>query len=120
MYTIGNHALGLPELLVVGTVDKAIAGILNALSEIQSNRGTAFTHDELVYVGGKHPLRIVDTGAYGHQHYACFARIYYATDAVEVRQVLLPDSRGRWPDTPGCDPPYRNQPILSAEKSRLN
>jgi hypothetical protein len=26
---------------------------------------------------------------------------------------LLPDTQGRWPDTPGCDAPYRDQPILS-------
>ena len=114
MYTVGNHALGLPELLIVGTNKSVLAGVLNCLSEIQRDRKKAFEHDELVSVGGQFPLRIVDTGDLGHRKYAYFARIYYNSETVEVRQVLLPDTQGRWPDTPGCDAPYREQPILSA------
>ncbi len=114
MYTVGNHALGLPELLIVGTNKSVLAGVLNRLSEIQRDRKKAFEHDELVSVGGQFPLRIVDTGDLGHRKYAYFARIYYNSETVEVRQVLLPDTQGRWPDTPGCDAPYREQPILSA------
>jgi len=114
-YTVGNHGLVLPELLIVGTTK--LGGVLNRLSEIQRDRGHAFEHEELVSIGGKFPLRIIDTGEIGHRRYAYFARIYYASETVEVRQVLIPDTRGRWPDTPGCDAPYREQPILSAHKA---
>ena len=120
MYTIGNHTLGLPELLIVGTNKKMFSGVLNALSKMQSDRGRAFEDEELVSVGGKFPLRIIDTGEIGHRRYAYFARIYYASETVEVRQVLLPDTQGRWPDTPGCDAPYRAQPILSVRKHSAN
>lgn len=120
MYTIGNHALQLPELLIIGTAKPSFAGILNRLSDIQRDRGRAFEHEELVSVGGKFPLRIIDTGELGHRKFASFARIYYASETVEVRQVLLPDTRGRWPDTPGCDAPYRDQPILSDRKPATN
>ncbi len=120
MYTIGNHALNLPELLIVGT-DKAMFGsLLNQLSKIQSERGKAFEHEELVSAVGRFPYRIVDAGDIGREQYACFARMYYASESVEVRQVLLPDVQGRWPDTPGCDAPYRGQPILSAIKQAPN
>jgi len=114
-YTVGNHALGLPELLVVGTTK--LSSILNVLSDIQRDRGKAFGHEELVSIGGKFPLRIVDAGELGRRQYASFACIYYNSDTVEVLQVLIPDAKGRWPDTPGCDPPYRDQPILAATSS---
>jgi len=120
MYTIGNHALGLPELLIVGTSESAFGGVLNQLSQMQSDRDKAFEHEELVSVGGKFPLRILDTGDVGREKYASFARIFYKSDTVEVRQVLLPDTQGRWPDTPGCEAPYRDQPILSATKEATN
>ncbi|MGH7033820.1 MAG: DUF4262 domain-containing protein [Stellaceae bacterium] len=114
MYTIGNYHRGLPELLVVDTDAEFVAGILNRLGKIQRDRGKAFDDEELVSLGGKFPIRIVDAGLIGGKRYATFVGIFYGTDSYEVRQVILPDTQGRWPDTPGCDAPYRNQPILSA------
>jgi hypothetical protein len=113
MYTIGNHAHGLPELLIVGTDLDAFANVLNRLGKIQRERKTAFTDEERVSIGGKFPLRIVDAGEIGRTQYASFVGIYYATRDYQVRQVPLPDTQGRWPDTPGCDLPYANQPVLS-------
>lgn len=117
-YTIGNYELGLPELLIVDTTK--FGDVLNRLSEIQRDRGSAFEHEELISIGGKFPFRIIDTGEIGLKQYAYFARHYYGSDTIEVRQVLIPDTRGRWPDTPGCDTPYRNQPILSARSATRN
>ena len=113
MYTIGNHAHGLPELLIVDTDLEAFAGVLNRLGKIQRDRKTAFADEERVSIGGKFPLRIVDAGEIGRTKYASFVGIYYRTRDYEVRQVLLPDTSGRWPDTPGCALPYANQPVLS-------
>jgi Domain of unknown function (DUF4262) len=113
MYTVGNHERGLPELLIVGTSDPMFADVLNRLGNIQRDRGTGFADEELVSVGGQFPLRIVDAGEIGRREYATFVGIYCDTDLFEVRQVLLPDTHGRWPDSPECDAPYCNQPILS-------
>jgi Domain of unknown function (DUF4262) len=114
MYTIGNYHRGLPELLVVGTDSNTIADVVNRLCKIQRDRGRGFADEELVSVGGKFPLRIVDAGPIGRRKYATFVGIFYGTDSYEVRQVILPDTQGRWPDTPGCDAPFCDQPILSA------
>jgi len=113
MYTIGNYGRGLPELLVVGTDSVIIANVLNRLGRIQRERGTPFADEELVSVGGKFSLRIVDAGEIGRTQYAISVGKYYDTQDYEVRQVLLPDLQGRWPDTPGCDLPYAEQPVLS-------
>jgi len=113
MYTIGNHSHGLPELLIVGTDLEVFAGVLNRLGKLQRDRKNAFADEERVSVGGKFPLRIVDAGEIGRTKYASFVRLYYSTNDYEVRQVLLPDTKGRWPDTPGCDLPYAHQPVLS-------
>ena len=114
MYTIGNYHRGLPELLVIGTDSDVIAGVLNRLGEMQRDRAKAYADEEVVSVGGKFPVRIVDAGIIGRKRYATFVGIFYGTDSYDVRQVVLPDTQGRWPDTPGCDAPYRNQPVLSA------
>jgi Domain of unknown function (DUF4262) len=113
MYTIGNHQFQLPELLLVGTADVAFVDVLNRLGKIQRDRRTGFADEERVNIGGRFPLRIVDAGEIGRAEYATFVGIYYATQDYEVRQVLLPDTQGRWPDMPSCDLPYADQPILS-------
>jgi uncharacterized protein DUF4262 len=113
MYTIGNHEHGLPELLIVDTDLDAFAGVLNRLGKIQRDRKTAFADEERVSIGGRFPLRMVDAGEIGRTQYATFVGIYYGTRDYEVRQVLLPDTEGRWPDMPGCALPYANQPVLS-------
>lgn len=114
IYTIGNYQLGLPELLIVDTDKAMFADVLNRLGKIQRARGKGLEDEELVSVGGKFPLRIVDAGEIGRRQYATFVGRFYGTESYEVRQVLLPDMQGRWPDMPGCDQPYCNQPVLSA------
>jgi len=118
MYTIGNHHFGLPELLIVDTDLAAFADVLNRLGKIQRDRGSALADEERVDIGGRFPLRIVDAGEIGRTGYATFVGIYYGTRDYEVRQVLLPDTNGRWPDTPGCDLPYARQPVLSKTRRR--
>lgn len=113
MYTIGNHEHGLPELLIVGTDSEAIADILNRLGKFQRGRRIGFADEERISIGGKFPVRIVDAGEVGRSQYAAFVGMYYDTQDYEVRQVILPDLQGRWPDTPGCDLPYVRQPVLS-------
>jgi hypothetical protein len=114
MYTIGNHEHGLPELLIVGFGDSPFVGILNDLGSMQRRRRRGFIHDQVVDLGGSFPVRIVDAGRIGREEYAIQVGVYYRTEAFEVRQVLICDRRGRFPDDPDCEEPYSKQPILSS------
>jgi hypothetical protein len=60
-YTIGNELKGLPELLLIGVSRKA--GLLNVLSDMMIERGTRFADGELVDLGGKHPVKIINANA---------------------------------------------------------
>lgn len=113
MYTIGNFHHGLPELLLIDVDKREFAGILNRLGKMQRDRKRAFADEELVGIGGKFPVRMVDAGVVGRTKYAKFVGIFYNTQNYEVRQVIIPDLQGRWPDQPGCDLPYARQPVLS-------
>jgi hypothetical protein len=112
IYTIGNHQHGLPELLIVVHTESQFMDILNYLGEVQRRLGRAYRHDERVDLGGSFPVRIVDAGAEGREEYAIQVGVFYGTENFEVRQVLICDRQGRWPDDPDCDEPYRHQPIL--------
>src|SRR6266852_1690057 len=114
VYTIGNHERGLPELLLIGFVEPNFLSILNRLGEIQRERKIGFRHAELVDLGGTFPVRIVDAGAVGRDKYAVQVSVFYGTDDYQVRQVLISDRAGRFPDDPECDAPYRSQPVLSS------
>jgi hypothetical protein len=113
MYTIGNFHHGLPELLLIDVDKREFAGILNRLGKMQRDRKRGFADEELVGIGGKYPVRMVDAGVIGRTKYATFVGIFYNTQNYEVRQVIIPDLQSRWPDQPGCDLPYARQPILS-------
>jgi hypothetical protein len=56
-YTIGNHVIGLPELLVIGTSQ---GGFLNDLLLKLIERDCAFACGERVSLGGKFPVKIID------------------------------------------------------------
>ena len=112
-YTIGNHGLGLPELLLVGGAGDLYAQILNVLGKVQRERGHALQHGELVDFTARLPARVVDAGQKGRDEYAIQAGVFYDTDDVAICQILLPDQHGRFPGDPGCLPPYSNQPVLT-------
>jgi hypothetical protein len=114
VYSIGNHEHGLPELLLVGSADDVFLRLVNRLGEIQRERRRAFAHEERVSLGGNFPVRILDVGKAAHDEYAVQAGVYYGTEDFRVRQILLCDKEGRWPDDPNCGAPYSRQPILSS------
>lgn len=109
VYTIGNHQLGLPELLLIGQSDDLFVSIVNAVGEVQREGGKAFTHGERVDFSARLPALIVEAGQRGRDEYAVQAGVYYGTDNFEVRQILLPDRNGRFPGEAGCLPPYSDQ-----------
>ena len=113
IYTIGNHGVGLPELLLVGTPGDTGMRILNILGEMQRGRGSPFLHGETVDFTAKYPALICDGGQLGRDEYAVQAGVYYHTEEFEVRQVLLCDQNGHYPGDPRCLPPYSGQLILT-------
>ncbi len=117
MYTIGNHEHGLPELLIVGTDQDAFGSIMNRLGKLQRDRGRAFEHEERVNLGGRVSVRILDAGEMARTRYTKLVGAFYGTEEYEVRQVLVPDTKGRWPDDPTCDKPYSSQPMMSSMKT---
>jgi hypothetical protein len=113
MYTIGNHERGLPELLFTGDTDDAWAGVLNRLGYImREQRRDAFRHGELVSVGGKFPVKIVNTrpGPSWSLHLSpgntrrptiiAFSRWSCATHTANFRAI--PDAQSRMPANTCC------------------
>lgn len=114
VYSIGNHERGLPELLLVGSADELVLRLVNHLGDIQRQRARPFIHEERVSLGGNFPVRILDVGKAAHDEYTVQAGVYYGTEDYQVRQILLCDKHGRWPDNPNCEEPYSRQPLLDA------
>jgi hypothetical protein len=109
-YTVGNQLVGLPELLIIGTLD---GWALNPLSEIMISRGRGFDHDEVVPLGGAFPVKIIDADIRkARKDYTIQADIRGVAKDYTVQQVLIPDRAGRFPDDPRCAPPYSTVPIL--------
>jgi hypothetical protein len=109
MYTIGNHRLGLPELLVIGSLE--IGDVLNYLGDMQRRAGKPLAG--LVSLGGKWPVKIVDaTGARTKAEYTIQVGQHFRTEDYRVSQVVIPDRDGRFPGEPGCTEPYASVPLL--------
>jgi hypothetical protein len=115
-YTIGNQARGLPELLIF--CSPAAAGLLNILSDLMIERGSAFADGELVNLGGKFPVKVVCADARAQDEFTIQAGQYFGTEDYDVQQVLAPDRSGRFPDEPHCAPPYGEVPLL--KRAKLN
>jgi len=114
-YTIGNASpgVGLPELLVIGTND---AAFLNELSQKMIERHAAFDDGELVQLGGKFPLKIINADRRAHSEYTIQAGQYLGHENYRVQQVLISDRSGRFPDEPDCQPPYSKMPVLRQQR----
>jgi hypothetical protein len=108
-YTIGHYARELPELLVIGT---ARAGFLNALGDMQAERGEPLLGD--VSIGGQFPLRLVAVRdeARVKDEFTCQVFNFYRTEGYKVTQVLIPDKHGRFPGEAGCEEPFASFEVL--------
>lgn len=120
VYTIGNHEHGLPELLIVGFGENWAGMILNLLGAKQRDGGRGFEPGEFVDLGGAFPVRISEGGAIGREVYAQRVGTFYRTRDFALRQVILPDPDGRWPEDPACALPFSRQPILLTGPHRLH
>lgn len=110
-YTIGNHAKGLPELLVIGTSQGTY---MNEMSELMLARGRAFDHGEIISTSRKYRIKIIDASHEAHEHYTLQAGYYYETQDYRVQQIILSDEEGRLPGELGCAPGFADVPVLAA------
>ena len=112
LYTVGNHAAGLPELLLVGVNPSSFFRVLNHLGQMQRDLGRGFEDGELVEMGGRFPVKASHCGRVGAERYAIQAEVHCGEE-VSVVQILIPDTQGRFPGEEGCDEPYASQPVLA-------
>lgn len=114
MYTIGNHEWGLPELIFIGDSDEKFAHVLNRLGRMKrGEERRAFHNGELVSLGGKFPVKIVDASARAKQEFTLVVGQFYGTEDYRVQQIVLCDTQGKFPGDPGCAEPYASQHVLA-------
>ena len=109
-YTIGNHQLGLPELLLIGSYDNA--DILNWVCDKLRRNARPFRDGELIYGYTKLPLKSLNAGDEAKEQYTVQVGQYYGTENYAVLQIVIPDKSGRYPDDPKCDVPFCWIPLL--------
>jgi hypothetical protein len=110
-YTIGNHLAGKPELIVFGINPEDAQGLLNEISN-RADAAELGTTVEVIDLGGKFPVRAIPCPDWAKAEYSIQAGRYLRTEAYRLVQLLVCDPTGRFPDEPGCAPPYGNVPVL--------
>lgn len=111
MYTIGLHKKGLPELLMIGLID---VSLMNYIAEMLEKRGEAFD-EGLLDIGGKCPLKVVNCHQVAVSNsYTCQVALALeiAEEDYKVQQLVIPDTKGRFPGDNGVDPVYGNLPVI--------
>lgn len=116
IYTIGNHGLGLAELLLVGFSPDIMAWVLNFAAKVQRDRARMFEDGEEVDIGATMPVRIYEPDKSVRDRFTLIATSYHGHDSYAVRQVLLPDKHGRFPDQPGVDAMFQAQLDLTRRR----
>src|SRR5262245_9628600 len=105
-YTIGNFRKDLPELLLVGIYD--VPFVLNRLSEIMIERGKPFEDGEMVSLGegARYPLYVIEASDDVKENFTIQAGQHFGHENYRVMQVIMPDTKGRFPWQRGCSKPY--------------
>jgi hypothetical protein len=112
-YTVGNHGVGLPELLAIGG-DQRMGPVLRGLAEIMRERKAAFTDGELVDLGGKYPVKVINVSCQDiYDRYTLGAGSHYGADNYLVQLMMIPDRNGKFPDDPNCAEPYASARVCS-------
>lgn len=110
MYSIGNHLVGLPEIICVGIHEQAI---MNFWCDAMIKK--KFAHGDLITwanadvgcrVSVPYDMRDV------RENYTVQAGQFYDHQNYDVIQMIIPDKRGRFPGNPLCEAPYSQLPIL--------
>jgi hypothetical protein len=113
-YTIGNHEHALPELLLIGPfAPEATCKALNMLSARMIEAGAPFGNGELVNIGGEFSMQLWDATAVAKLQYTLQATEYFGHKDYTVQQVVLPDTKGRFPGNRMVSRKYK-VPVLRA------
>jgi hypothetical protein len=107
-YSIGNTNKGLPELLLVGNIEpRYMMALINTLSQKMLDRGRKFDDGELVDLGGKIPMCIVDASDEVKDRFTIQCENFLdAGRDYAVQQIVMPDKTGKLPWQEGCADPY--------------
>lgn len=113
LYTIGNHFIGLSDMMIVGGSGPLLATILNQLRDYQLARMTPFTDGETLTGHDipvlRHQLRFATLDTCGKRLMTKFAAHTYHHWDYLMTQVIIFDDQGRFPDDNDCHPHYINQ-----------
>jgi Domain of unknown function (DUF4262) len=105
-YTVGNHGVGLPEILAIGG-DQRTSGPLTDLANIMRERKAAFANGELVSLGGKYPVKVISINCPDVRDlYTCAVGNHFKTESYSVQLMMIPDRDGKYPDDAECAEPY--------------
>lgn len=116
VYTIGNWRERLPEIICLGADLTNHGQLLNLASDAQRNRGRAFEHGEIAPLGegARFPVKWLDvTNDLVKHEYTGRAGWYLRTQDYQIRQMVMPDTEGRFPGDPKCAEPYAGQLMLN-------
>lgn len=114
-YTIGNHRLGKPELLLIGLNPSDAMWFLNRISELIATFTRPVAGGEILHLGGKYGLKAIHAGARARAEYTLQIGRYFGAEDYALIQLLAPDQSGRYPPDPLCAPPYSTCPVLGVE-----
>jgi hypothetical protein len=80
---------------------------------MREERRAPFQHHELVSVGGRFPVKIVNASGRAREEFTVVVGGYYRTENYRVQQIVLCDTQGKFPGDPGCAEPYASQYVLA-------
>ncbi len=112
-YTVGNHLVGLPELLLIGPSDDNEYNLLNKLSASMLKLKRPFYDGELLKPSKVLRGVVYNASPKAKEDYTNQASQYFEHDDYRVQQVVLADTKGILPTDARCAPEYR-VPILRA------
>jgi len=107
-YTIGNALRGLPELLLIGSIDPPLAThILNTLGDYMRKNEHALPEGLFKpSTDWPHDFKIRKTGWRAKARYTIQATRFLEREDYVVLQIMICDPQGRYPGDPKCAKPY--------------
>lgn len=104
-YTIGNALVGLPELLLVGSIHPMMGLALNHLGQKMRDDKKPL-EEGLVDIGWTFPFKVRKASPKAKTEYTIQAGRFFDHEDYEVLQVMICDKDGKYPDDPECAAPY--------------
>jgi hypothetical protein len=98
---------GQPEILIIGPRQSQADGPIAAIVDFMRDRKAAVGNGELVGIGGKYPVKVINVSRDTVKDLCtCAVERHHGTRDYVVQQMMIPDRDGRFPDEPGCAEPF--------------